>query len=476
MRQCVMRLRGMRRRRYGVLTSLLLWTALGVLPLATAAGTAGNLDTSFGTGGAALIDVNDAHAYLLGIQTDGKFVLGMNLDGPVVDGLRTVSWRIFRRNADGSADASFGTNGDVRLFGTVRNDELIDGLVDSSDRILLAGRALIETTTTSGNGKKKKTTTTRLNAFTVVRLTANGALDSSFGTDGAVHTPMPGTSDGGGQATALALQPDGKIVAAGQAFRFLTSTGGGGRGKKGGGGSSKTGKALALVRYDASGDLDASFGADGITMHDLTSDEEAPPRGAIGLQSSGKIVLGSEVSGIGEHWLITRYGADGSVDAGFGTVTVTDHYLNGLLIDSSDRILAVGSSLGHEIVLARYLIDGAPDGSFGSSGYASTSFGEYARGFSAALQSDGKIAVMCAVGEEGATDVEAIPVRFTSAGQLDTGFGLGGHGQPLGIPGVDVYPLFHLELDASGDLVVSGVNLDGASGLWQGYLARWCAN
>src|SRR5215471_6412623 len=75
----------------------------------------------------------------------------------------------------------------------------------------------------------------------MVKAQSNGTLDPSFGTGGIVTTDFAGAGDG---AFAIAVQPDGKLVAAGPAFVNGASN-------------------FALARYNSNGTLDAGFGAGG---------------------------------------------------------------------------------------------------------------------------------------------------------------------------------------------------------------------
>src|SRR5262245_52076160 len=77
--------------------------------------------------------------------------------------------------------------------------------------------------------------------------THSGALDATFGTGGKVTTEFRVVGD---FASAVAIQPDGKTVAAGQ-----TATNGG--------------SDFALARYNANGMLDASFGSGGKVTTDF---------------------------------------------------------------------------------------------------------------------------------------------------------------------------------------------------------------
>jgi uncharacterized delta-60 repeat protein len=103
-------------------------------------------------------------------------------------------------------------------------------------------------------------------AFALVRYTSKGMLDVGFGSGGKVLT-APG-SKSLDEAEAVAVEKDGKIVAAG--WKKL-------RGRFD----------IALVRYTAKGELDAGFGSDGKVLTDLGGDDQAQ---AFAIQKDGKIV------------------------------------------------------------------------------------------------------------------------------------------------------------------------------------------
>jgi len=124
----------------------------------------------------------------------------------------------------------------------------------------------------------------------------SGDLDTSFGGDGTVVTDFgSGSYD---QATALALQPDGKIVAAGSS----TASGS---------------QDFALARYLPTGTLDISFGGDGKVLTDFGSGSEAFAV-AMTLQPDGKIVVAGRCTAGGTSaFALARYLPNGSLDASF---------------------------------------------------------------------------------------------------------------------------------------------------------------
>src|SRR5262249_11182498 len=130
----------------------------------------------------------------------------------------------------------------------------------------------------------------------VVRYNADGTLDSGFDSDGKLTTALSTSSD---YAYAVAVQPDGKIVVAGHSYN----------------GSNYD---VAVVRYNADGTLDASFDSDGkVTTPVGTSNDYAQD---VTVQPDGKIVVaGSSSSGTETDMAVVRYNADGSLDTSFGT-------------------------------------------------------------------------------------------------------------------------------------------------------------
>ena len=191
---------------------------------------------------------------------------------------------IQRRDTSGALDTSFGTNGEVHLFGDHGTDSLRYLTVDSSDRILAVGSARVEVL--SGKGKKKTASYPRL--FTVVRLTASGALDTGFGDGGIVHVDLPEANGGTGQAESILELSSGALIVCGQAYGVAAASSGGGKGKKGGGGGqTSTSDAIALVKLTSTGAVDTAFGDAGYVIDDATTGDDEPWSGAIGLPEHG---------------------------------------------------------------------------------------------------------------------------------------------------------------------------------------------
>jgi uncharacterized delta-60 repeat protein len=99
---------------------------------------------------------------------------------------------------------------------------------------------------------------------------------------------------------AVAIQADGKIVAAGDA-----------------GGIGEYTSAFALARYDAHGTLDTGFDGDGMVVTDFTVDDDGA--NGVAIQTDGKFVVGGSAvyNGASGSFALARYGADGTLDPTF---------------------------------------------------------------------------------------------------------------------------------------------------------------
>ena len=131
-------------------------------------------------------------------------------------------------------------------------------------------------------------------AFALIRLNANGNLDPSFGSGGALLTDMLTGMGGDSQVAALAIQPSGKIVAAGYAsIRGFYSD-------------------FALARYTDNGTLDPTFGTGGKVLTDLGGTAGIA---SLVAQRNGRIVAGGTAGG---DFAVARYTDKGSLDQTFG--------------------------------------------------------------------------------------------------------------------------------------------------------------
>ncbi len=248
--------------------------------------------------------------------------------------------------------------------------------------------------------------------FSITRYLADGTLDTGFGSGGVVNTDVTGESE---VPYGVAVQEDGKIVVAGDWYH----------------GSQRD---FVLVRYNSDGTLDTSFDGDGKVVTELSSSYNKIWDMAI--QPDGKILVGGSIDG---DFAVARYNADGSLDPGFGSggtvrtdVGLGDHAF-GIALQSDGKILLAGQSSGgnssSKFVLTRYTSAGVLDSSFGSVGKVQTDIvGSFEGARDLAIQPDGKIVAVGSVRTDGVSPAEYnfALARYNTDGTLDTTFGAGG--------------------------------------------------
>jgi uncharacterized delta-60 repeat protein len=297
--------------------------------------------------------------------------------------------------ASGDLDPSFGTGGKVTT-------DLGGGFADayalaqqSDGKIVAVGH----TTVAVGDD------------FALVRYRTDGSLDPGFGTGGVVTTDFFGVFD---HANAVALQRDGRIVAAGSAFS----------------GSLPGHDDFALARYRTNGSLDPTFGTGGKVT---TSIGEFNRAWAVAVQHDGRIVVAGYASG---DFALARYDRNGALDPSFGTggVVTTDFggfaYASAVTLQPTGRIVAVGRATvagnpSSDVALARYRSDGALDATFGTGGRVTTDFGGDDQAYAVGLQRHGRI-VVAGTSLTGPTNNDFALARYRSDGSLDSAFGAGG--------------------------------------------------
>jgi uncharacterized delta-60 repeat protein len=285
--------------------------------------------------------------------------------------------------------------------------------------------------------------------FALARYRADGTLDPTFGTGGKVTTDF-GSNE---EAFAVAGQPDGKIVAAGGA-----ATG------------------FELARYNSDGSLDSTFGAGGKVTTRFGLGLPFTRAHAIVLQPDGKIVVaGTATSATAPDFGLARYNPDGSLDSTFGAAGKVTTDIRGT--DGSDfawavtlqpdgKLVVAGSAAGPSgdaFALARYTPAGALDSTFGSSGRVITGFGgdqDWAQ--AVAVQADGKIVAAGKTGNQccGGTFDFAL-ARYTAGGTLDTAFGAGGKVTTDFAGGTD--NAHALVIQADGKILAGGERLAGGN-------------
>ncbi|GEP45379.1 choice-of-anchor D domain-containing protein [Brevifollis gellanilyticus] len=324
----------------------------------------GSFDTSFDGDGkvASVFGTADAWANGVAIQSDGKIVVA----GMATAGASGKVFLVARYTSGGALDTSFGAIGYAMtdVSASVHEDVAYALVIQSDGKILVAG-----TCDTSSQGRQ----------FAIVRYTSGGILDTGFGSGGKVFTDF---TTGDDIARAITIQPDGKIIVAGEA-----------------GASSD----FAAARYLADGTLDTTFNTTGKFTHSITAGTDGA-RG-VGVQSSGAIVLGGFAgTGNSRDMALVRLTSTGLLDTTFNsTGVVTTPIGSGvdegrsLIVQPDDKLILAGAShngTNHDVAVVRYTSEGVLDTSFNTTGKVVTPVGvgnDVAS--AAALQSTGEIVV-----------------------------------------------------------------------------------
>jgi uncharacterized delta-60 repeat protein len=320
----------------------------------------GTLDPSFDGDGKVITDmipggIVQETAKAVAIQPDGKIVVV----GDTRVGL-PFAFALARYNPDGTLDSSFGNGGKVTSGVSGRTFAVV---IQPDGSIVVAG----DDTATED--------------FRLARYTTNGSLDSSFGSGGQVTTDLGGSPN---TARNIVLLPDGKLLASGDPF-----------------GNGTTLEHTDLVQYTANGTPDGSFGAGG----KITLSGQRVGRGLI-RQPDGKLILvGSLLIGSGAtattDFAVMRLNANGVPDSSFGsgglvTTEITalqQESANDVTLQPDGKILVVGQA-GSQFGIVRYTVNGTLDITFGNGGKVTVDFFGFTDiAESVLVQPDGKIVV-----------------------------------------------------------------------------------
>ncbi|MFO0555860.1 MAG: hypothetical protein U0271_46210 [Polyangiaceae bacterium] len=389
------------------------------------ANSAGQLDPTFSSDGRVTFDSGKGN-------DRGRWVTQQGADGKVVAvGKSNDDFIVVRYLPNGEPDLAFGNNGVVTTDLMNSGDEGKSVLVQSDQKIVLAG-----ITTRNGNAD-----------FGLVRYLTNGQLDTTLAGVGSVHTDIAGGMfyDEG---KSLVIQFDGKYVI-------------GGKGHNG------TDDDFAVVRYTTNGALDTTFNGTGIvtTNYDLQPNEG----NSIAQQPDGKLLLaGQSFNGADDDFAVVRYNTNGSLDDTFqgGVVTTpigpgTDTAFT-VNVQPDGQILVTGNSFDgarNVFTAVRYNTDGTLDDSFDDDGIFTLAVGETNDVCSgSAVQADGKI--LLAGTAESATSSQLAVARLLPSGALDTTFGTGGVSQ-FGFDGAGS-GAYAMRLQSDGKILVVGDNDNGS--------------
>jgi uncharacterized delta-60 repeat protein len=379
-------------------------TLAGMLLPALAFGAAGDLDTTFANQGRVALGTYST-GDKVALQSDGKIVATMS-----------NGFRVVRFTSGGVLDATFGSGGfSDNAFPTGGSPS--DVVIQPDGMIVVVGYFVVGT---SGD-------------FAVARFDSAGYLDATFGSGGTVTTAFGPNYD---SANAVALQADGKIVVAG-----LVNQG--------------AAPAFGLVRYESNGSLDAGFGAGGLVTNDVTPNFDSAFD--VVVEPSGAILVGGLSSaGLGTSPVLVRYDAAGALDASFGSGGVAPQTLPpggqiwGIALQADGKILVSGVGA---LAVARLDDTGALDPTFGEGGAIEyPGIAPVGFAYDIAVQPNGSIVLAGSV--NGIPDRDFIVARVLPNGRIDPTFA-GGKGALLDINGGDNVGQ-GLAIQPDGNIVITG--------------------
>lgn len=301
----------------------------------------GSPDTDFGDDGIVIQDLSggtDA-AWDVEIQSDGKIL---------ATGFGWQSWEralVMRFNTNGSMDTDFSGDGmaAIEIGGFI--DRLWDIEIQDDGKIVGCGTCFV-----SGSN----------NDWCAMRLNPNGTLDNTFGNGGVLTLDL-----GAVQVSAedLAILDDGRILMAGYGYvdgAYL----------------------MQFAMLNSDGSLDESWSEDGLVEVSINNVDDALK--SIAIQEDGKI-LGGGYSRTGNDYdfALVRLNADGTLDETFGDgghvitpVSTWNDFIESIYLKPDGQIVAGGHAFtdenGFDFVVAMYTPDGSLQTAFGSDGIATT--------------------------------------------------------------------------------------------------------
>ncbi|WP_152052615.1 FG-GAP-like repeat-containing protein [Tautonia marina] len=381
------------------------------------------LDTSFGVGGKATVpfDLAEAGGYDTAIQADGKIVVVGEFGG--FPGPGNADFLIARYTASGHLDPTFSGDGiaSVSFFPGGTSREVAQGVTLQSD-----GKIVVVGSVQQAAGDYD---------FGIVRLNANGTLDTSFSGDGRQLVSFNLGGSDSDLANDVLIDGSGRIVVAGTVDRAA-------------GGDTDVG----VARLRSNGDLDPDFNPRGLVGRTWYSFNRGPVGNrldtgeAIAIQADQKLVVGATVqmSDTDYDFGVVRLNTNGTVDTATfqasgpypGTQTVAFNLLGGPLTDKLSDLAVHGSTIvlggtaaraggNRDFAAARLLSNGTLDPGFSGDGKAMVAFDQVAGGADVcnalAVQSDGAILLVGQV----ATPSDGFDfgvARLTAAGAIDSTF------------------------------------------------------
>ena len=341
------------------------------------------------------------NVYSTKLQADGKVIFG----GDFTDVNGFSSNKIARLNTDMTFDSTF-------AVGTGANNSVLATAIQADGKIIVGGKF------TSYNGSTKNG---------IIRLNSNGSLDTTF----LVGTGLSSL----GYVNAIAIQPDGKILIAGN---FTTYNG--------------TAR-IHIARLNTSGTLDTTFNSGFSTA---SSTEVF----SLAIQADGKIIVGGTFTSYASTTRsnIVRLTSSGAIDTAFNPGTGFNGSVLCLKIQSSDgKVLSGGSYTSFNAVTRKYVsrlnTDGTLDTVFVPDAISFPAGGFGVRTID--LQTDGKIFIGGGFKTVGSYARNRI-ARLNSNGTTDSTFDPGtGFSPSIGFR-LTAAQIYSIAIQADGKIVTGG--------------------
>ncbi|MDQ3129307.1 MAG: FG-GAP-like repeat-containing protein [Acidobacteriota bacterium] len=403
----------------------------------------GSLDSSFSDDGKLIIKTRPntfERANAVAIQTGGKILIAGT------SGYSRRDFTLVRFNSNGTLDTNFGLNGAVYTRVSEEISGELNALTIAPNGDIFGG-GLAE----NGSGG---------DAFAFTKYNQNGVSAPEFGVFGYVTNSFPIGTNLSYEAKSVALQPDGKFLAAGN---FVGNSG------------NSNG---ILARYEPNGSLDRNFNSQFLNSPSANTREIT----AVALQSDGKILIVGNYEGNSDAGLfISRYNPNGSIDSTFGNSgqTVISVFNGGglgqdITVLPDGKIVIAGATANIATQLLKFAVfklnaNGSRDTTFGSNGLATTSFSAGNDvALSIGVQTDGKIVASGAGNFDLGSNGQIALARFNVNGSIDTSFGASGKVTTEVGAFLDIAADVQLQTD--GNIVIGGVsctdgNCNGGNGL-----------
>lgn len=311
--------------------------------------------------------------------------------------LQTITYTFAQ---SGALDITFGNNGTVVTPINDSNSTIYSIALRGNGKIVVAGKSIF-------GGSEH---------FTIIQYNPDGSIDSNFGINGKVVTPIGGKS----YISSIAIQQDDKIVA--------------------GGSSSNQISYFTIAHYNLNGNIDSSFGNNGIVQSQM-SGQFAEIKKLL-LKSNGRILAGGKVNLMTFEDIpaLVQYHANGTIDSSFATNGKLENYIgmvqyvSDMAFTADEKIIATGEAKtgnslpdDSDFAIFRILPNGSLDNSFGNSGIVYTDFANSSDApYSLRLRQDSSIIVAGYSYSWNPSITKFAAARYDMAGTIINSFGNNG--------------------------------------------------